>query len=1138
MSRTNRCTLAAVALLPAALLTHLSAQDAWSRLPEDARFGLPGIAPRVPGKPASQAAKDTPPEQLANPDFETLDGSGLPSNWVFIGEPELREEAGNHYVRVNRNNFIRQSAVPGFKGRHRTLSARVRGELGFEGLWMRQVLFAPTRTQFPATRSFLDTTEWTRIHASHPLSRDTTSLWFEFYGADSFNWLDIDDVALFDEGIADGDFESPLASNHPAAWIFAGGAQRIADATLDADGATALELPPAARAELLATAIEDGQLYFITGDARAVGSGGEATLAETWRNAREVPLGSASVAVPVAAAPTPFFWQSGNFSGAHVSTVSFENTGAATLVLDNLARGLTRVYPETYYPGTESVEPLLELTAAWPERLASASAALFSEPGGALVDTVPLVLADGTAFAAWDGATQPAGDYTVRFTLGDLDGRVITIDHPLTIAANPGFMDPPAISTGGIERGAWLWLYNDTDSANDLRPVFQQARDDGFTFAVVFGRTSQWAAVRQVCDEIGLRFLIGDAAVMASIKHPPGFREFHRQQFIDLVESTVGPHFDSPNCMGFYAVDEPEGDLYPGVTAQAFGIASGMTGWKPPFVTISAIAGSNDRFNLIRPGVYWSDPYPFDATNLADTQAGLLRLADHVEDAVAAAGALHREYWLVAQAFSDPYFFRFGQPELADATIGVLLALGGKGYVPFFYRQINSLEGIRTFELDETPATAGWLANNARIAAAESDLAAITGHARFNAATGPVLVSTALDGNSVPVVYAVNLDVRRSIDLQMGFTANPQLTEITSGATLQAVSGSASTILGPGEWRVWRLSSGALSSAIASPRSRSERLVTLDVTAEATLSIGAINDLVFHDDGARLLATGPSGASLIDPQGATYGTVPLRSGLRGGFIDATRAAASDQDHGLVLFETAASLPLLPGFSKHTGTSTSALIGDGVAWNTMAYIGVRRMELESDGSLTPLDLVFSQDLVTDLVGPFDDGSAWMLDMDDEIVRLEPSGASGIAASTEHLAARLWRADRSPGGGRIAIARMQRGFLLAEADANGHLLQVREHPANVLYAEDVAWITDDLLALADTAGEIVFYTVAPNLGIIEAGRWLEPTGTATISTIAAHDGVLAVGYVNGRVQFLDASNIELPAAASDVWMILAQ
>jgi hypothetical protein len=1104
---------------------------------EEAPWGLPGVVAGERPAPPKPPPVDKSTPELSNPGFETLDGNGRPVDWFLVGEPQLLQESGNRFLRVNRNNFPRQFAVPSFTGRHRTICVRARGELGFERLTLRHVTFSPSGDRDPFGRAAVAGTDWTRLFASVPIEYDVTANWFEFFGIDAHTWMDIDDVAIFDEGLRHGNFEGAWDGTHPATWRLESGAAVVPDATLEPGGAAALELPPGAGAYQLATAVLDGQEYFLAGKARAVASPGTLTLHELWRDARDEPLDAASQSLPVSTAPTEFLWRGGNTSGAVLSRVTFQNTGTASLILDQLGRGFTRVAPDSWTPGPHSTEPLVTFAAAWPGSLVAASVAILPEIGPAIA-VVPLTLANGTARGTWDGSGASAGPHAARFLLEGPAGWTLEIDRPLHIAPPAAPLPPPPPRAhSGIARGAWLWLYNDGDTIDELRPLFAQAQADGFTFAIVFGRASQWAAVRAVCDELALPFILGDAATHALVKRRNRFIPFSVREFLDTVEATVAPHFDSPNCMGFYLVDEPELDNEVIATATALRLAAAQPAWKPAYLTISVVPGYIERFEATLPGVYWTDPYPLRANNFADGAARMRALADHIAETVPAARAHGRDYWLVAQAFADLAEFRTGGPAYPRATVGILLALGGKGFVPFIYRQINSFEGIRTFDLEPTNDTDAWIAQNQRVAQAESQLAALNQHAEFTATTGPVLVTTARTPLNDPVLFVVNLEPQRRTDVTLAFSQPTTLTELTNGEIESAPGASLTVVLEPGDWRVWSLDAAQLTAATAVARGRTERFLDLPLRGERFVDTIPVLDLAFSPNATRLAAVTRDRVALLGTTANPLAEAPLRRGWRARFADDSRLLVSDTDQGIRALHADSTLAPMPGFLRRTGTSTAiAADGDGIAWNAMAYIGVRRLALDSTGAFTGADFTFGADWVTDIVGPFADGSALFFDALGNLTRVQPDGVAGVLASPLGNLGRAVRTSLSPDGTRLLVARHRRGIALLELDPNGQILHSRLHDTTALFVEDVAWIGDSLFAVADTAGDVIFHTTGPGLDILELARWRDAVPGATISALAATPDALAVGTADGRVILLGTGAALNVATAAPAWMLL--
>src|SRR5690554_389568 len=111
-------------LLTAALLASSGSLGA-SPLPppEDHAPLLPRAAEPSPSEPEAAAA--APPVRgsgmaLVNPGVEDLDTQGRPVGWTTFGQPEVREEDGNIYIRASSGNTYRQMVALPFH--HRPLS--------------------------------------------------------------------------------------------------------------------------------------------------------------------------------------------------------------------------------------------------------------------------------------------------------------------------------------------------------------------------------------------------------------------------------------------------------------------------------------------------------------------------------------------------------------------------------------------------------------------------------------------------------------------------------------------------------------------------------------------------------------------------------------------------------------------------------------------------------------------------------------------------------------------------------------------------------------------------------------------------------------------------------------------------------
>ena len=1049
---------------------------------------------------------------LVNADFQSIAG-GEPVGWNRRVGPELRSEGSNRFVRVNASSFYEQRLVQPAAGQHMTFSINARGETGRERAGLQTVQWNGANGQTYTTRAEVGT-EFSRQFAPFPLLPGFTELELRVRAAGDREWIDADDALLLDEGLENGGLE--MGAEH---WTFEGNASLVADSIGDG-GAQALRLNAGGRAAQFTAAMFDGQEYFAAGALRAENDDAALLVSEEWL----APGGSLqgapfAGAVPAGSIAARFLVQTGNRENAAASRIALENLGPGGLTLDDLSRGSTFVFPGDYFPGTNSANPMLQLIAVWPRQIESGVVEI-RNASDALVDSVPLSLDRGAGSASWNGEGQPGGTYTARFTLTNASSTTLTIDRPFTLHDSFSVAENDAFTTDVIGRGVWLWMIpeENLDAARAAASI-AAAQEDGFNLGVIWALEEQWPAIVEACAQRHFSFIPANLDLNNAVKESARVGGFNRADYIDLVNRKVGPAIASPWCIGYYLMDEPFTDLDVQRAAAAHGIAGVTPAWKRPFMIIWGPAAVESKWDAIRPIIHMTDYYPW-TVDMQDMTAGLRDFSARVAEQVAIARARNRAYWAWPQVFATPEYWRSPNAGATRSTIGITLARGGTGYVLFAYLQIGGVEGLRTRELDPLPETAVWREENARIAAHEDVLLRLTDHREPISASGPLLVTLADDPEGGAVVFAVSLESRRDIGVQFTFSESQNaLVEITGGEPLPAFETSASATLGPGEWRAWYLPAGTVTAASATiagsvPTFELPRLV--DLTYNGT----AILDIAFNGAGDRIALAGDAKALVLDDLGGILAQPALSRTQRVAFESNDVLLLSDNAFGVNVYDVRTMSPLA-GFLRHTGAAFETLpTPSGTIWLTMSEWGLRRLTRAAGGTFTFEPPTGTNGLAQSLFGPFADESVLLLNADEGISHATPNGAVFIAG--EFTGQRFWRGDLSPSKRLLAVARNRRGFSIHRLDTDGAVVDSRECQFNFDHVEDVAWLTDHLLAVGDSDGDVGFFVVEDSLEATLRHEWLlDANRPAALSAVEARGTDLAVGYRNGRFVILDGA-----------------
>lgn len=1046
---------------------------------------------------------------FANPGFQSI-AAGEPVGWNKRIAPILLEEEGNRYVRVNASSFYEQRFTQPAADQHVTFSYLARGETGFERAGLQSVQWDGTNGQAYTTRASVGT-KFTRVFAPIPILPGYTELELRVRGASDREWIDADDALLLDEGLENGGFE--VDTEH---WVLEGDAALTTDSLV---GSQALKLGVGGRAAQFAAAMFDGQEYFLAGIVRAQDEATTLSTREEWLAADGSPQGSpSSYTVAVATSAGRFLVSLGNRENVAASTVAFENAGPGNLLIDDLSRGSTTVFPPAYFPHVDSANPMLKLIAVWPRQIDSGTVEI-RNGSDALVDSVPLLLDRGVGTAEWSGDGQAAGEYTARFKLANASGTNVIIDRPFTLHDDLAVADNDAFTTDVVGRGVWLWMLNEQNlTADRASDIIAAAQADGFNLGVIWAWEDQWPAIVEACARREFPFLPANLDVNNALKELPRATGFNRADYIDLVNQKLGVALESPWAFGYYQIDEPFTDLDTQRAAAAHDIAGAIPAWKRPFMIIWHAAASADKWDTIKPIIHMTDIYPW-SVDMYNMDQGLATYSAHVNEQVALARERNREYWAWPQVFSTPEYWRSPTPEATRALIGITMAHGGTGYVLFAYYQIGGVEGLRTRELNPLPEADIWREENARIEAATDELLSLSNHTEILTGNSNVLATVADHPDGGSVLFLVSMVTRGDLAATLHFTdSQTELTEITGRDNLIVDGREANFILHPGDWFAWRMPTGSVDGFLSSI---STPAMTFDPTKvfDNTYANSPVYDIAINPVGNRIAIAAGWTTLLVDELGQFVSQPGLQNTQRVEFQDNNLLLMADGARGLGVYNLTFS-SFVPGFERYTGAGYDIVpAGQNTYWMTMSEWGLRRLTRDSSsGEFTSGPIISTGDQAQSIIGSFTDERLTFLNVDQGIYNATSDGTV-----TQDIAGqRFWRSDLSPSGNHLAVARNRRGFSIYTLDADGAVLDSRDEHFGFDHAEDVAWLNDHLLAVADSDGDIGFFFVEDNLDITLRHMWLlDPMRPSMIAAIEAHGTDLAIGYRNGRVVVLDLS-----------------
>ena len=95
---------------------------------------------------------------------------------------------------------------------------------------------------------------------------------------------------------------------------------------------------------------------------------------------------------------------------------------------------------------------------------------------------------------------------------------------------------------------------------------------------------------------------------------------------------------------------------------------------------------------------------------------------------------------------------------------------------------------------------------------------------------------------------------------------------------------------------------------------------------------------------------------------------------------------------------------------------------------------------------------------------------------------------------------------------------------ELDENNEVSAEVVAPHHGEYVAAIAWIANDLLAVGEIDGDVEFFGVSEGLELTLRGRWRpDPRPARGLSAMVSANNILAVGFRDGRLVFVDVSQL---------------
>lgn len=1115
-----------------------------------------------PDSPHLIESRDLPPftpragraAALTNPGFEDSENGTDPSAWIqfrrgiWERSPGLAH-SGDYSVRSSALfGWFQNWDSPASPNMNVTMAGYASVEFGGEQASLVLQQFNSSGGFIAAKRGTSPLGLTPQAHAefwtAHRLEPGTSTLQVFLGGRASNSWVRFDDLKVFREKFFEpGDLVGED-------WAFANGASRDAGP---------ITLPAGSSITQRVAVGKSREQYFIAGDATTAGDA-ELQFTESWLQRDENDAnGSTLGALELTAGATPFMLQLAPIDGVSsgLASSSIEHTSGAEVALTNLSRGFIRVEPPVWERGPASPDTNMLLIAAWPVGLASASVEIL-DSGGATAATLTPTIEGDSASLSWDGAGVVPGNYRAVFHLEDGSGRVIAPETKFTILdAGTEPTRPTAFDGGAFPRVAWVWYIASEDN-EDIRAGIRAAKEDGFNMGVLHLRPDQMNDAASIIaeEEFPVFVYTPEFAAIFNDFIARGF--FSGIEYTDRLRPLLGDFVGSPWFVGVYAFDEPFGTAAYEQLRRCH-LAIERAGDLGKSAAVLGIYTTTDEVEQMDSPVVAIDFYPFDVLNSLNDSDQILAYIPDMLDYATTARAMERKLWILPQGFesfeANPY--RGVPNSLHSAQLHSMLLAGAKGCFVFSHSPITTIEGLRGPQNEPTrklPAFVEFNALTARLADLLDSLDVPVLDAR---ATAPFALSTASTPSDEEFAFVLNADTwaTRTITLTLDPAPQGTIHDSVSETDLEVKDGTVSVELAAGGLAILALDGASITALSPHAAPPAPQLTTIPLPVTHSFVVQAQGPTTVQVTGLEM---SPDGASIAASHSSWFlPTTPLvyRLGANGqvtqeagylrwpsetwGFLPSGEVFAASFYFGAEVFSAAAVGN--PPIATYLGRSGGVLALDAGAdtdlWAAAFQYGIRRLQRAGDQITIAATGLADTQVYDDVIGGFDGGGAAILLRDTSVNRVLPN----LESEDNHTTTSVSRAgNRFTMNSRrqVAIPAHQRGAYLMQLAADG----APSEPT--LFAEDAyditaaAWVTNDILALADGVYHVRFYRVSPEGTAKLLGAWSpsdDPTEKFYIWSLAGAAGNLAVGFADGRVLVVDAGIVSAIGHTETGWII---
>lgn len=1096
---------------------------------------------------SSEKATTQFPTGFQNPSFDQLSANGLPLDWVRVGSPLVLTEQQNSYVKGNSENRFQQEFIRQQNDQHVTFTGLARGDQGTESA---SVNFFQRSDFGDASQLFvgrLNSTNWQRFYFTADLVEQQGPKRFLIIPAstDRLNWVEWDDFGLITVGFHQGDFESQPTSAFQR-WTF-----HDSEVISDPEGlftdSNVLLLQPGGSVEQLVSILSGEHRYLIQFKAQAPNQQATVIVERVLLNNRGEELSTEQLfqqTIDAGQTVQPFFTAAPPpDSSSTVALYRFKTLAQeGELLLDDLQLGYALITPDQFNPSETSTYKTVQSLIVWPQER-SLVELQFRNPQGEVERTVVHQLVADSFRDAWNPPLDlPPGEWTLEVDFGD-GATTASLSLPWNVAPSLDYNVSVPQPQTEFEISAWLWLGGLGTTTAQLRPYIEQTKNDLIDYPVIFADRTQWAAVREICEELDYNFVAADFNLIYFYKRfLPSNQLFSEERFRLRAETELATILGSPNLQGLYLMDEPFGEtqaLYASLTNKVFSALSTPLDGYTIFATRDA---APTALETIKPVRYWTDVYPTQLArpNLRDN---LLLLSTNLLQDVARAKSVGLSHALVCQAFEIPDSFRVGPPEMISATVGLAVAHGSQGLHPFAYVSIGNNEGVRNRALELLPYGPAWL-EQLRLLQPIKQKTVLRESISAPVVSENLLYTTStISGDSNQLVLT-SLQPRIPLRVTLGFDSEVELSEPRLEESYQTINQEVTLDLEPGGWRYLEFPLGAQLATVESEQLPlpDQQLPTVPVAFQRSALNQNLRGIDYSQGEQNYAYVSTSTAyAFLGALGFVSGTAGTRvSDVE--FLTDTKLIVADEGFGL--YRVSIGFPNLtlpvPLSTRRTGNGRFLTSAEGYLINSMGRKGISIYNVENSiGEILPVGFTNQIGDARNVATIPGENAFYVIDQDFGVRLMQmspqPDGQVELSQQLVYQEDRVFDLDYEPIRKQVAVARLGEGLTILQQTAVGEPL---ERVTSILPGfesiDHVQWISPNLLAAVEWHGDCFFIgrDVSGNWSTV--AKWRSTVANATCNDVASNGSQLLLTFSTGQLVGLNTLPLQELTGLQEGWV----